>query len=95
MLATWVLYPRRRTGASKTMAGAGFRLGLEDSVLVLAEIVVVQVVLLGGAYLISGASPGAALVQAGVVVILFGVALKIYMNYNNGTTGWLGHQGSQ
>ncbi len=95
MLATWVLYPRRRTGASKTMVGTGFRLGLGDSILVLAGVTVAQAVLLCGAYLVSASSPGAALVQAGIVVILFGVGLRIYMNYNKGTKLGLGHQSSR
>jgi ubiquinol-cytochrome c reductase cytochrome b subunit len=95
MLATWLLYPRKRIDLSKTMIGAGHGLGLEDSILVLAGITVAQAVLLGGAYLVSTASPGAALFQTGVVVILFGVGLRIYMNYNNGTTRWLGRRSNQ
>jgi quinol-cytochrome oxidoreductase complex cytochrome b subunit len=82
MLATWFLYPRKRTAVSKTMLGVGYRLGLEDSILALAGITIAQAILLVGAYLVRAASPAVALMQVGAVVILFGVALRIYMNYN-------------
>ncbi len=82
MLATWLLYPSRRIGASNTMVGGGYRLGLDDSIIALAGIALGQAILLAGAYLVSAASPAAALAQAGVAVILFGVGLRIYSNYN-------------
>ncbi len=85
MLATWLLYPRTRIGASTTMLGAGYRLSLDDSILALAGITVAEAILLAGAYLVSSASPGAALAQTGAAIILFGVGLRFYLNFNDST----------
>jgi ubiquinol-cytochrome c reductase cytochrome b subunit len=79
-LIAWLLYPRRTIAAWKTQICTGGPYSLGKSIMALASLIVVQAVLLTLAVVVRSTHPEVAMIEIGIVVVLFGIVLRIYLD---------------
>lgn len=87
MTATWFLFPRRVIPAWSTRIGTGGPYSMGRSAWAVACLAGAQTVLLALAAFEHSINPGISLVGVGVAMVLFGLALRIYLDSTNGKDG--------
>ncbi len=83
MIASWFLYPGRNIPAWRTRIATGGPHSVLWSSVVVACLVTAQIALLVLAVLGHSASPATSMAETGLVVILFGVVLRVYLDSTN------------
>jgi ubiquinol-cytochrome c reductase cytochrome b subunit len=82
--AAWLLYPRRTIAAWKTQISTGGPYSLRKSIMALASLTAAQAVLLTLAVVVRSTRPEFAMIEIGIVVVLFGLVLRVYLDSASG-----------